>query len=353
MTKGIPTGKPASGAAVIAQDDPRHSEDGGIVARLDATDLRLIAALEENPRQTQSELASRLGLSRATIHSRLHRLLRSHIIRTVAVADPITVDNSTCVLLGVTTTPSQLVWVADQLAASPYVQHLMLCMGRFDIIAFTVFRKRADLLDFLVESVGSLDGVTHVETMLTLRHVKLMGPLLSDSAEPHLPRTPAPNLDSIDVGLIRELELDATQNTRLLADKLGTSQSTVLRKFQKLQDDRVIRIMTLTDPLALGYEGVASIGIRCDANKVNEAARIIASHREVQTVAICAGRYDIIAWVIFRELSDLSDFVTRELSMIPGLQYTETMTNLKIVKTPHRPMGKRFEVPEEAFHISA
>ena len=136
--------------------------------------------------------------------------------------------------------------------------------------------------------------------------------------------------------MIRELEVDATQNTRYLADKLETSQSTVLRKIQKLQDDQIIRIAILTDPFALGYEGVASIGIRCDAAQVNEVAHMIGSYRKVQTVTVCAGRYDIIAWVMFRELSDLSDFVMHKLSQIPGLQYSETMTNLKIIKTSHK-----------------
>ncbi len=163
-----------------------------------------------------------------------------------------------------------------------------------------------------------------------------MGPLLSDKDGYYPKQTSATNLDSLDIALIGELETDATQNTRHLATKLGTSQSTVLRKMQKLQDDQVIRIMTLTDPLALGYEGVASIGIRCDAVEVNDAAHLIASYKNVQTVAICTGRYDIIAWVFFRELSDLSDFVTLELSKIPGMQYTETVTNLKIVKTSHK-----------------
>ena len=102
--------------------------------------------------------------------------------------------------------------------------------------------------------------------------------------------------------------------------------------------------MTLTDPLALGYEGVASIGIRCEAVKVNDAAHLVASYKNVQTVAICTGRYDIVAWVFFRELSDLSDFVTLELSKIPGMQYTETVTNLKIVKTSHKSVSDDTQV---------
>lgn len=311
---------------------------------IDQTDMRLIGELEANPRQPYTEIAAKLDLNRSTVQARLQKLYDTHIIRTVAIADPIAVGNSTCVLIGINTLPSQLVTVADNIAASPHVQHLMLCMGRFDIIAFTLFRKRADFLNFLVNTIGSIEGINHVETMLTLKHVKLMGPLLSDENGTALRQIAAPNLDSLDFALIRELESDATQNSRHLASKLGTSQSTVLRKTQKLQEDKVIRIVTLTDPFALGYEGVASIGIRCDVAQVNDAAHVVGAYRNVQTVAICAGRYDIIAWVMFKELSDLSDFVTFELSTIPGLQYSETMTNLKIVKTSHKSVSAHHEM---------
>jgi Lrp/AsnC family transcriptional regulator for asnA, asnC and gidA len=135
------------------------------------------------------------------------------------------------------------------------------------------------------------------------------------------------------------LQTDARQNSRLLARKLGTSQSTVLRKIQALQSSGVMRIATLANPLALGYEGVASIGMRFDPAKVDEGARLIGSYRNVQTVAVCAGRYDVIAWVMFRELNDLSRFVTLELGSIPGLQHSETMTSLRIIKASHTYLG--------------
>ncbi len=303
---------------------------------IDGTDIRIIAELETNPRQTQSEIALKLGLSRATVQTRLRKLNESRVIRTVAIADPMALGNTTCVLIGINTLPGQMIAVAEQVATSTNVQHMMLCMGRFDIFTLAIFRKRSDFLDFLVSDIGSIDGVTHVETMLTLKHVKLMGPLVSDNNGSQPGQAGEITLDPLDLALIRELEVDATQNTRYLADKLETSQSTILRKIQKLQDDQIIRIAVLTDPFALGYEGVASIGIRCDASQVNEVAYMIGSYRNVQTVTVCAGRYDIIAWVMFRELSDLSDFVMDKLSQIPGLHYSETMTNLKIIKTSHK-----------------
>lgn len=319
--------------------EPRPESTQKTSPLVDDTDLRLIAELEINPKQTHSAIASKLRLSRATVQSRLHRLYRAGVIQTVAVADPIAIGNKSCVLIGIKSLPGQMVAVAEQLSRSANVQHLMLCLGRFDILAFTMFKNRPDFLQFLVNVVGTIPGVNHVESMLTLRHVKLMGPLLASTNGFYLEQSIETHLDDLDFALLRELETDATQNTRDLARKAGTSQSTALRKIQKLQEDGVIRIMTLVDPLSIGYEGVASIGIRCNAVSVNGAANRVAAYRNVQTVAICTGRYDIVTWVFFRELRDLSDFVTRDLSQIPGLQSTETMTNLKIFKTSHKSLN--------------
>ncbi len=306
---------------------------------LDKTDIRLIAELEADPRQPHTEIASKLGLSRDTVRARLERLLDMRAVRIVGVADPISVGYTTSVIMGINVRSDRLHAVADKLASLAPVQHLMLCMGRFDIIAYGLFQRRTDFLDFLVGNIGNLPGVLHIESMLTLKNTKISGPLLSDGSGSSHEQTPAAALDSLDFALMKELQTDARQNSRRLAQKLGTSQSTVLRKIQALQSGGVMRITALTNPLALGYEGVASIGMRFDPARVDEGAKVIGSYRNVQTVAVCAGRYDIIAWAVFRELGDLSNFITLELGSVPGLQHVETMTSLKIIKASHRYLG--------------
>src|SRR5512136_3335437 len=306
---------------------------------LDKTDIRLIAELEADPRQPHTEIASKLGLSRDTVRARLERLLDRRAVRIVGLVDPISVGYTTSVVMGINVRSDRLLAVADKLAALASVQHLMLCMGRFDIIAFGLFRRRTDFLDFLVGNIGNLPGVLHIESMLTLRNTKIYGPLLSDGSDSSPKQPLAAALDPLDLALMKELQMDARQNSRWLARKLGTSQSTVLRKIQALQSSGVMRIATLANPLSLGYEGVASIGMRFDPAKVDEGAQLIGSYRNVQTVAVCAGRYDIIAWVMFRELNDLSRFVTLELGSIPGLQHSETMTSLRIIKASHTYLG--------------
>jgi DNA-binding Lrp family transcriptional regulator len=306
---------------------------------LDKTDIRLIAELEADPRQPHTEIASKVGLSRDTVRARLERLLDTRAVRIVGVADPISVGYTTSVIMGINVRSDRLLAVADKLASLTPVQHLMLCMGRFDILAYGLFQRRTDFLDFLVGNIGNLPGVLHIESMLTLKNTKISGPLLSDRSGSSQEQTPVAALDSLDYALMKELQTDARQNSRRLAQKLGTSQSTVLRKIQALQSGGVMRITALTNPLALGYEGVASIGMKFDPARVDEGAKVIGSYRNVQTVAICAGRYDIIAWAVFRELGDLSNFITLELGSVPGLQHVETMTSLKIIKASHRYLG--------------
>ncbi|MDM8000564.1 MAG: Lrp/AsnC family transcriptional regulator [Dehalococcoidia bacterium] len=303
---------------------------------LDQTDVRLIAELETDPRQPHTEIAQKLGMSRDTVRARLQRLLDTGAVRIVGLADPISLGFTTSVIMGINVRSDQLPAVADKLASLTRIQHLILCMGRFDIIASGLFRRRTDFLDFLVGNIGNLPGVLHIESMLILRNAKIFGPLLSDAPDSH-PAQPLPAaLDSLDLALIKELQVDARQNSRWLARKLGTSQSTVLRKIQALQNSGVMRVVALVNPLALGFEGVASIGLKFDPAKVDEAAGIIGSYRNVQTVAVCAGRYDVLAWAMFRELGDLANFITVELGNLPGLQHAETMTSLKIVKSSHR-----------------
>lgn len=292
----------------------------------------MIAELESDPRQPHTEIAAKLGLSRDTVRTRIQRLLDTRAVRVVGVADPQSVGYSTAVIMGINARYDSLLEIADNLASMRQVQHLILCMGRYDIIAFGLFRKRRDFLDFLVGNIGKLPGVLNIESMLLLKHTKIFGPLLTDGSDSTSQRPPAIDFDQLDIALMKELQADAMQNSRRLAGKLGTSQSTVLRKIQALQSNGIMRIAALINPLVLGYEGVASIGMRFDPSKVNEGAEAVGAYRNVQTVAVCAGRYDIVAWVMFRELGELSNFITVELGKIPGLQHAETVTSLKIVK---------------------
>lgn len=137
-------------------------------------------------------------------------------------------------------------------------------------------------------------------------------------------------LDELDMKLLRELEQDGRQSIAELARKVGTSKATARRKLNRLLTEGIIRIVAVADPPALGYKTVATMGINVHPGHIDAVAERLASYGNVRFVIICAGRYDIIAWVMFQEPDDLSDFIRNELGKIPGLAHVETMIYLKI-----------------------
>jgi len=303
---------------------------------LDQFDIQLMGELESDTRQTYKSLASKLGVSRPTVTNKVQRLQDSGVIRNICWADPMALGYKYIVTLAISAQPGLIGDVANRLAACQLVSQISLCFGRFNIVAWAIFRKGEDVSDFLLNELGPITGVLQLETMLTIQLVKVTPRLLTDEKEPRHPENTAKDLDDLDLKLISELQIDARQKASHLARKFGVYKSTILRRIQRLMDEHVIRIGTSIHPFALGYEGIAIIGLKCDTDKVMEVADAVVPYKQVQYAGICTGRYDITAWVAFQKLSDLRHFVTVELGSIPGLKDTETMIVYKLVKAVHR-----------------
>lgn len=143
-----------------------------------------------------------------------------------------------------------------------------------------------------------------------------------------LPRDMKP----LDLMLLREMAMDATQTTTDLARKLGRSRSTVQWRLQELLDKKIIKIVPVHNPVAAGYKMVVLIGLKVLPNRVNFVAAEMASVPEVHNVIICAGRYDIILGAVFADTDRLSEFLINQLSAVSGVTSIETMVTLKMVK---------------------
>lgn len=300
--------------------------------KIDSIDIKLLEQLEVNAKPAYTELTSELGMSRPAIQNRIQKLLDNRIVTIGCLVDPVALGYTHEITLLINTLPDKLSDVVEGLRSCPDIRYVIICTGRFGILAEAMFRNREQMSDFLVKDLRSIPGLTSVESMVTFRFVKISSTLLADDTGFRPVEKPRIDLDDLDRALIKKLLVDAKQSPSYLAGSLGTSESTVRRKIRKLLARRTIRIQGVVNPFALGYSGVASIGIKVDPARLDEAAEAVASYKHVQTVAICAGRYDILAWVVFRDMIDLEHFLARELSQIQGLRDIETTINLKTVK---------------------
>lgn len=154
-------------------------------------------------------------------------------------------------------------------------------------------------------------------------------------------------LDSLDLGLIRELEFDARQGYPALAKKLDSTSATVHRRLQRLLNERIIMVAAMPDPVALGYGTVAALAINATPGTVDSVADELSHYRNVNFVTLMTGRYDILAWAFFQGRGDLFDFMKDSLGNVQYLQDVEIMTVLKTIKGKYTYFQSERDFPQE------
>src|SRR5579863_9645298 len=115
---------------------------------------------------------------------------------------------------------------------------------------------------------------------------------------PNLEVLSAPNaLDRVDREIISLLQRDGRRAYGAIAEEVGLSEAAVRRRVQRLREHGVIQIVAVTDPLQLGFNRQAMVGIRAEGD-AREVAAKVAALDEVDYVVMCAGSFDVLAEVV-------------------------------------------------------
>ena len=132
-------------------------------------------------------------------------------------------------------------------------------------------------------------------------------------------------LDDLDIGIANALQTNARQSSEQLSAKLGVSPSTIRRRISKLTKENVLRIVALPNPISMGFDVWALLGLTVSIGKHEEVANHLLRYPECYSVSLCLGRYDITVSVSFRTNEQLTEFVTNELAKISGIEACETI----------------------------
>ncbi|WP_430786113.1 Lrp/AsnC family transcriptional regulator [Actinoplanes sp. G11-F43] len=138
---------------------------------LDDTNKLIIEHLQRDGRMSYATLAKTIGLSEAAVRQRVQRLLDNGLMQIVAVTDPLTLGFARQAMVGLRVN-GDLRTIADRLAAIPEVDYVVICAGRYDLLAEVVCTDDDHLLDILNEKVRAIDGVTSADTFMYLRLAK-------------------------------------------------------------------------------------------------------------------------------------------------------------------------------------
>ncbi|EJN13927.1 transcriptional regulator [Bradyrhizobium sp. YR681] len=138
---------------------------------LDELDRRLISVLREDGRAPISKLGTVLGVSRATVQSRLDRLTESGAVLGFTVRFRQDYDvNAIRAIMMIEVTGKSTTAVIRQLRGLPELHALHTTNGTWDLIAEIRADSLADF-DRVLREVRTIDGVLNSETSILLSSV--------------------------------------------------------------------------------------------------------------------------------------------------------------------------------------
>ncbi len=147
----------------------RRANHGG---RLDEMDRRIIRLLQHDGRMSNTDIARQLEVTETTVRKRIGRLLDEGLMNIVAVPTPEAVGMSLSSIIGVSVDLTAMHRVGDAIRAYPQVRYVGMSAGRYDLIIEAFFSNQEQLLDFVTDKLGALEGVNNIETSVILKVVK-------------------------------------------------------------------------------------------------------------------------------------------------------------------------------------
>jgi len=143
--------------------------------RLDDLDWKILKALQNDARQTYTEIGRRLGLAHSTIYDRIKRMEEQGIIKeytTIFDLQRIGIKKVTAIVT-VFTDPKEIENVAKKLSEFTQVSEVFTSLSEELLVIAKVIAEDPDSLhSFIAQSVAPLPGVLRIRTSIITRKHK-------------------------------------------------------------------------------------------------------------------------------------------------------------------------------------
>ncbi|HSB37894.1 MAG TPA: Lrp/AsnC family transcriptional regulator [Gaiellaceae bacterium] len=140
----------------------------------------------------------------------------------------------------------------------------------------------------------------------------------------------APHLDRIDLRLIEALQKNGREPFRRIAADVGVSEATIRARYHRLCEGNILQVTGVTNPLGLGFDAIAMVGIRT-GGAPEPVADEISQWDEAGYVVITAGQYDILVELVCADRRQLLD-LTNRIRELDGVVSTESFLYLELWK---------------------
>ncbi|MGW3186081.1 Lrp/AsnC family transcriptional regulator [Kitasatospora sp. NPDC001119] len=309
---------------------------------LDSLDRGLVHALHLDGRASFSKVGDVLGVSENTAARRYRRLRSAGVLRVVGgvVGSRLGYEGWT---IRIRCTPDASTTIAAALARRPDTFWVHLLSGGTEISCITQARTPEERDSLLLQKLSRTTRVSSVTA-----HAMLQGfarpsgwaalAWLSEAQVDRLrPAPPVPGADPVtldegDHALLEALSRDGRASYTELTSCTGWSESTVKRRMEHLRHTGVLSYEVDIPAAALGYHAEARLWMSVRPSALVSVATELASHPEVNFVAVTTGPSNLVAAVVCRDSRDLYRYLTERIGALDEVQNMETAPVIRTVK---------------------
>jgi Lrp/AsnC family transcriptional regulator for asnA, asnC and gidA len=300
---------------------------------LPEVDRKIIRSLQMDGRRPYVHIAKDVGVDEKTVRRRTAELREKGIIDITTVTDPALLDYGAIALCGLTvdisSTPSQ---VAAELARIDAVDYVVVATGRYDVIVEVLCRDSSDLLRVIEGEIRAVPAVRTCETFpyLWLHYQQQQWDAAQTDLAGEGRMDSGKVLDPIDRQLVKVLNEDARAPFRQIADQVGISESQVRQRVTQLTGSGAVRVMAITNPFNLGFRRLAWLGINVGpGTSARDVVDRLARVPSIAYLAVCAGRFDILAEAVCIDDRDLLRVLDRDIRPMVGVRQVESWVFLE------------------------
>ena len=138
------------------------------------------------------------------------------------------------------------------------------------------------------------------------------------------------NVDAVDRAIIEALQKNGREAFRRIAAEIGVSEATIRARYARLCEDNILQVTGITNPLGLGFDAQAMVGVRT-AGAPEPVADEIAKWDEADYVVVTAGQFDLLVELVCEDRRNLLD-LTNRIRALEGVVSTESFLYLELWK---------------------
>ncbi|WP_269856270.1 Lrp/AsnC family transcriptional regulator [Streptomyces sp. RPT161] len=318
---------------------------------LESDDVRILRALQIDPRVGFATVATVLGLSELTVARRYRRMRRAGVIRVIGVVDPGALGQSRW-MVRLRCRPGSVTALAEALAQREDVSWVALSAAGSEVTCAVRSRSQEQRDDLLGRRLPRAAAVLDLQASVMLRQFlggrghywaaltgaltpeqeSALGPGDRPFTEQPVVRNQPCQLSAHDEKLLAALAADGRASLVQLAAAADLTPGRASRRLHALLSGGVVHIDVEIAPTALGYRARANLWMRVHPAKIKTVGRAMAQMPEVGFAVALSGPNNLQAVVHCRDLDELFEFTSDRVGTLPGVEAMEVSPVFRQIK---------------------